>query len=79
MSDCGCDKALRELEEFLRHELCAEDEFDVRAHVEHCPDCQDELQVQRKLMAAVQRACQEQAPQTLRLQVLQAVRHAHEA
>lgn len=77
MGDCGCEKALRELEEYLHHELCAADEGDVRAHLEHCEGCRDELRVNETLMATVQRACRERAPEALRMQVLAAVRRAH--
>ena len=76
--DCGCDKALRELEELLHHELCAEDESDVRAHLDGCESCSEELRVNACLLEAVQRACRERAPETLRRQVLEAVRRAHQ-
>ena len=75
MSDCGCDKAQRELEEFVRNELCSEDAADIRAHMEHCPDCSTELRVNLVLTEAVQRACTEdQAPEELRANVLAQVR-----
>lgn len=75
--DCGCDKALRELEEYVHHELCGDDEGDVRAHLEHCDGCRDELRVSETLMATVRRACRERAPDQLRRDVLDAVRRAH--
>jgi anti-sigma factor (TIGR02949 family) len=74
MSDCGCDKAKAELEEFLHNELCSADAEDIRQHLETCSDCQSELHVGRVLTEAVQRACKETAPSVLRDQVLLSLR-----
>lgn len=79
MSDCGCDKALQELEEYLHHELRAEDETSIREHIADCPSCTEELRVNTALMESVRRACRERAPETLRAQVLEAVRRNHAA
>ncbi|GGA59234.1 hypothetical protein GCM10011490_06520 [Pseudoclavibacter endophyticus] len=73
MSDCGCEKAIEELGEYLHHELCAEDEATVREHLANCPSCREELRVNSALIESVQRACRERAPETLRLQVLAAL------
>jgi anti-sigma factor (TIGR02949 family) len=74
MSDCGCDKAKAELEEFLHNELCSADADDIREHLATCSDCQSELHVGRVLTEAVQRACKETAPSDLRDQVLLSLR-----
>ena len=76
MTDCGCDKARRELEEYLHNELCSEDAADIRAHIANCPDCADEHQVGRVLTDVVERACKEDAvaPETLRGQVMSRLR-----
>jgi anti-sigma factor (TIGR02949 family) len=74
MSDCGCDKAKRDLEEYLHHELQAEDAADIREHLANCPSCSSEHQLGVVLMEAVQRACRETAPQELRVQVLTRIR-----
>ncbi len=70
MSDCGCDKAKAELEEYLHNELCKEDALDVREHLENCGDCRAEFLVGKTLTEVVQRACKESAPEDLRAQVL---------
>ena len=70
MTDCGCEKAKAELEEYLHNELCTEDFLDVREHLAHCEDCSAELLVGRTLTEVVQRACKESAPEDLRAQVL---------
>jgi anti-sigma factor (TIGR02949 family) len=74
MTDCGCDKAKQELEEYLHNELRKEDAADIREHLEGCLDCQNEHEVGRTLTEAVQRACKETAPEDLRAQVLLKIR-----
>jgi len=74
MSDCGCEKAQRDLEEYLRNEACATRRADIEEHLAHCAGCQDEAHVARTLTEAVARSCREYAPQELREQVLVALR-----
>lgn len=74
MSDCGCDKAKKDLEEYLRHEVCKTEASDIREHLANCPDCQNEALVSRTLTEAVQRACKEAAPEDLKNQVLASIR-----
>ena len=74
MTDCGCDKAKKDLEEYLHHELRKEDAADIREHMENCPDCMAELRVGEVLTGVVQRACKETAPEDLRVQVLSTLR-----
>lgn len=74
MTDCGCEKALAELEEYLHNELCKEDYTDIAEHMKNCQDCEGEARVGIVLTQAVQRACKETAPEELRLQVLLRIR-----
>ncbi|GAA3589545.1 hypothetical protein GCM10022198_11830 [Klugiella xanthotipulae] len=74
MTDCGCDKAKESLEEYLHNELCKDDASDIREHIENCPECSGEHRVGLVLREAVQRACQEAAPEDLRDQVLARIR-----
>jgi anti-sigma factor (TIGR02949 family) len=74
MTDCGCDKAKKDLEEYLHHELQASDAADIREHLASCADCSSEHQVGIVLTEAVQRACREAAPEQLRVQVLTRIR-----
>ncbi|WP_395243691.1 zf-HC2 domain-containing protein [Agromyces sp. MMS24-K17] len=74
MTDCGCEKARAELEEYLRNELCREDAADVREHVDGCVDCSGELRVAVTITEVVQRACRESAPEELRSVVLARIR-----
>jgi anti-sigma factor (TIGR02949 family) len=66
MSDCGCEKARRDLEEYLRHETCKTSEAEIAEHLAHCPGCQDEAHLARTLTDVLARACKETAPDDLR-------------
>lgn len=80
MTDCGCDKARHDLEEYLRHEVCKTEYADIAEHLEHCDGCRDEALVARTLTEVLARACKESAPEQLRDQVLtrlRAVQAAH--
>jgi len=74
MSDCGCDKARAELEEYLRDEICKTDAADIRAHLDTCEGCQSELHIGIVLTQTVQRACKETAPEEVREQLLLTLR-----
>lgn len=76
MTDCGCDKARRDLEEYLRHEICSTEHRDITEHLENCPACRDEALVAVTLTQVVARACKETAPEQLRDQVLARLRAA---
>jgi mycothiol system anti-sigma-R factor len=79
MSDCGCEKARKDLEEYLRNEVCKTEHADIREHLEHCAECRDEALVSRTLTEVVARACKETAPEQLRDQVLARLRAAQAA
>jgi anti-sigma factor (TIGR02949 family) len=76
MTDCGCDKARRDLEEYLRNEICRTERADIAEHLQNCQGCSDEAHVARSLTEAVARACKEAAPDELRDQVLERLRSA---
>ncbi len=79
MTDCGCDKARKDLEEFLRNEVCKTEHADIKAHLDNCPSCQEEALIARTLTDVVARACKETAPEQLRDQVLARLRAAQAA
>ncbi|CAN5416133.1 hypothetical protein BH10ACT6_BH10ACT6_03430 [soil metagenome] len=70
MTDCGCDKAKAELEEYLHRELSDQDFRDVSEHLANCEDCTGEHLVGVTMTVKVQRACQETAPEELRSAIL---------
>ncbi len=76
MTDCGCDKARKDLEEYLRNEICKTERGDIEEHLAHCEGCADEAHVARTLTEVVARACKESAPEELRDLVLAKLREA---
>jgi len=79
MSDCGCEKARRDLEEYLRNEVCKTEHADIKAHLESCASCREEALVATTLTEVISRACKETAPEELRDQVLARLREAQAA
>jgi anti-sigma factor (TIGR02949 family) len=65
MTDCGCEKAKAELEEYLHNELASTEAADIAEHMEHCEDCTTEHLIGLKLTLKVRQACQEKAPEEL--------------
>ena len=74
MTDCGCEKAKRDLEEYLHQELERSAYSDITEHLAHCDNCADEVHLGRVLTDAVKRACVDTAPEQLRLQVVTRLR-----
>ena len=65
MTDCGCDKAKAELEEYIHNELAKQDAADVAEHMANCVDCTEEHMVGLALTLKVRQACRETAPAEL--------------
>jgi anti-sigma factor (TIGR02949 family) len=70
VTDCGCDKAKAELEEYLHREVSDVDYIDISEHLASCTDCSEEHLIGIVLTQRVRAACQEKAPQDLRAAVL---------
>lgn len=66
MTDCGCQKALDELEEYLHREVSEQDRADITEHLANCDNCSQEHLVGLTLMNKVRSACAEEAPAELR-------------
>ncbi len=78
MSGCDCSHARANLEELIRGELCATDSAPIREHLDGCAECRDEQHVFEKLTVAVRRACEGEAPPTLREAILGSLRDLHD-
>ena len=76
MSDCGCDKAKKDLEEYLRQEMCSTEHSDIKEHLDSCQACRDEALVATTLTTVIARACRETAPEELRVEVIAQLRAA---
>ncbi|MGV8884187.1 MAG: anti-sigma factor family protein [Microbacteriaceae bacterium] len=70
MTDCGCDKAKAELEEYIHNELTVAEAADIAEHMENCSDCSGEHLVGLTLSEKVRSACNEKAPEDLRNTIL---------
>jgi anti-sigma factor (TIGR02949 family) len=70
MTDCGCEKAKAELEEYLHREVSDSDFADISEHLNGCTDCSQEHLIGLMLTEKVRSACQEKAPAELRDAVL---------
>ena len=74
MTDCGCDKAKAELEEYIHNELTIGEAADIAEHMENCDDCSGEHLVGLTLSLKVKQACNEKAPEDLKADVLSKLR-----
>lgn len=70
-----CEKARRELEEYLRHELDEHGRAVIEQHLATCEDCSGEAHINQVITEVVRRSCSEDvAPAELRARVLDALR-----
>ena len=76
MADCGCDKAMAGLEEFLHGELTDKDQADIAEHLGNCPPCDEEKAVGEVLTRKVKEACCERAPEGLTARILSEIGQA---
>jgi len=74
MTDCGCEKAKAELEEYIHNELTIGEAADIAEHMENCDDCSGEHLVGLTLSLKVKQACNEKAPEDLKADVLSKLR-----
>ncbi|GAB3600901.1 zf-HC2 domain-containing protein [Microbacterium tumbae] len=79
MTDCGCEKARRDLEEYLRNEVCRTEHSEIKEHLDTCPSCRGEALVATTLTEVIARACKETAPEELRDQVFARLREVQAA
>lgn len=70
MGDCGCEKTLNDLEEFLHNELCSEEAGEIREHIANCADCLNEHRIGIVLTKVLKLSCVETAPEELKSKLL---------
>ncbi len=70
MTDCGCEKAKAELEEYLHNELSTDELRDISEHLANCEGCTAEHLVGVTLSKKIKQACREAAPEDLRDAIL---------
>lgn len=72
--DSGCDDILERVHQFLDHELDNESADAIRAHLEACEHCMDDVDVAMAVRKLVNRCCRaQQAPPQLRLTILTSI------
>lgn len=64
------DATLERLYQYLDGALTPEELDQVRAHVEECPDCRHQQELEEFIRSAVRRSCQEKAPEQLRATIM---------
>ncbi|BCT76724.1 hypothetical protein SCMU_25660 [Sinomonas cyclohexanicum] len=75
MSDCqglgDCDDSrLHRLYEYLDGALPAHEVAEIRSHLESCPECLGEHDLECMIRSAMKRSCHEQAPASLKDSIL---------
>ena len=70
MSGHECDRALRDLDEYVHQEMERTEYLAITRHLAECVDCADEYRVSLVLTEVVRRSCRDTAPDVLREQVL---------
>ena len=71
---CSCDEAVEHLWEYLDDELGTEEATRIRVHLEGgCTPCVGERDLDVAIKVVVRRGCREQAPEELRLRVLEQI------
>ena len=66
---CRCEEALEHLYEYLDAEMSEVQLDRLRAHIEECTTCLDEVSRERELRIVLKRSCAEVAPDALRMRV----------
>jgi len=69
-----CEKALRNLYNFLDHELDGASCQEIQTHLDDCSDCLTEYHLEEIVKSLVGRSCTETAPPPLREKVLYRIR-----
>ncbi|WP_167142763.1 zf-HC2 domain-containing protein [Canibacter zhoujuaniae] len=74
---CDCATLRAKVEELVHGELDAQEQQTLRAHIDGCDGCKSIEDTLHRLTKAVQRACKEQAPESLREVIMQQLRSNH--
>ncbi|MGP9527668.1 mycothiol system anti-sigma-R factor [Glutamicibacter sp. AOP5-A2-18] len=68
LGDCADDRMVR-IYEYLDGALTLNDIKEVKAHLDGCPECTEEYDLECIIRSVVRRSCQEQAPQNLKASI----------
>lgn len=69
---CGsdCSKVYASLEELLDGEVTRERRAVLRAHIEACPECFEQIGIEEEVRELMRRCCCTPAPETLRQRII---------
>jgi mycothiol system anti-sigma-R factor len=75
MSDCGklgncADSRIERVYEYLDGALSHDDLVEIKDHLDSCPDCAQEHDLECVIRSVVKRSCEEHAPETLKANIL---------
>lgn len=75
MSDChtlgDCDDSrIERLYEYLDGALSHKDLVEIKEHLDNCPDCAQDHDLECVIRSVVKRSCREAAPETLKSRIL---------
>jgi len=84
MSDCqglgDCDdERMKRIYEYVDGVLSREDVEEIQSHLESCPECANEYNLECLIRTVVKRSCREAAPQDLKERILAQISHAEPA
>ena len=69
LGDCADDRLVR-IYEYLDGALTLADLKEVKAHLQHCPECTNAYDLECIIRSVVRRSCQEQAPEQLKANII---------
>ncbi|MCW1249379.1 mycothiol system anti-sigma-R factor [Acaricomes phytoseiuli] len=78
MSDCqslgDCqDERVQRIYEYIDGALSPEDVAQIKAHLDNCPDCAGEYDLECLIRAVIKRSCAEVAPEKLKSSILERI------
>ncbi|HEY8294754.1 MAG TPA: mycothiol system anti-sigma-R factor [Micrococcaceae bacterium] len=78
LGDCD-DSRISRIYEYLDGALSREDLTEIKAHLDHCPDCAQEHDLECVIRSVVRRSCKEAAPENLKAAILDRIHSANTA
>ncbi|MDJ0358115.1 mycothiol system anti-sigma-R factor [Paenarthrobacter sp. PH39-S1] len=84
MSDCqslgDCDDSrIARIYEYLDGALSCDDLAEIKTHLDSCPDCAEEHDLECVIRSVVKRSCKEAAPENLKAAILDRIHQSRTA
>ncbi|WP_125609572.1 mycothiol system anti-sigma-R factor [Specibacter cremeus] len=78
LGDCD-DSRIARIYEYLDGALSRADLADIKAHLDGCPDCSHEYDLECVIRSVVKRSCKEAAPENLKAAILARIHESRPA